>query len=165
MVPFLPLLPFFWLLLEVAGFVIVGRAIGLLATLALVVLGAFVGSALLRLQGVLLLRRLQSSLAAGEPPAAGMVDAACLALAGVLLIIPGFAGDIVAFLLLLPPVRRILLRWIEFRMARDGSIVFGRGGGGGGRSSRTTIIDGEFTTLDDDPTAGKGRPDNHLPPS
>lgn len=157
----LPLIPFLWLLLEIAGFVIVGRAIGVLATLALVVLGAFIGSALLRLQGFLLLRRLQTSLAAGEPPAAGVIDAAAFALAGLLLIIPGFFGDLVALVLMLGPVRRWIARWIQFRLSRDGSIRFGRGGGGGRQGPDPTIIEGEFTTLDEDPPR---EPRDRLPP-
>ena len=61
------MLPVFALLLplaEIASFVIVGRAVGLAATLALVLLGFVIGSFLLRRQGISILRRMRRWLAA-----------------------------------------------------------------------------------------------------
>lgn len=97
-------------LIEIAGFIIVGDAIGLWATLALVIGAAIAGGVLLRLQGIVTIRRVQAALARRQAPVVEMFDAFCLMIAAVLLIIPGFFSDIVALLLLLPPLRGLLRR-------------------------------------------------------
>jgi len=92
-------------LIEIALFIVVGRAIGLLPTLALVVLAALAGALLLRQQGLEAVNRLRTNMSAGTIPGRTMFDAMLIGLAGLLLIIPGFFGDAVALVLLLPPVR------------------------------------------------------------
>ena len=92
-------------LIEIALFVVVGRAIGLLPTLALVILAALVGGMLLRQQGLQVISRLRTNVSAGTIPGRTMFDAMLVGLAAVLLILPGFLSDIVALVLLVPPVR------------------------------------------------------------
>lgn len=99
--PILLLLP----LIEIAGFVIVGGEIGVFSTLALILLTGMAGILLLRRQGFDTLRRAQARMNQGEPPVREVFDGICLALAGVLLIVPGFLTDIIGVLLFLPPVR------------------------------------------------------------
>ena len=91
---------------EIAVFVVVGNAIGVLATLALTALAMLLGAALLRRLGLVALKRAEASLARGENPIGDVFDAACVALAGVLLILPGFLTDVLALMLLLGPLRR-----------------------------------------------------------
>jgi len=91
---------------EIAAFVAVGRAIGVFATLALTAAAMAVGVALVRYLGVDALRRAEASMARGESPAGAAFDAACVALAGVLLIVPGFLTDVLAVLFLIRPLRR-----------------------------------------------------------
>ncbi len=69
-------------LTEIAVFIEVGEALGLLPTLAIVVLTAVFGAALLRRQGLHTLRRAEASLARGEAPLAEVFDGVCLLLAG-----------------------------------------------------------------------------------
>jgi len=92
-------------LMEIALFILVGRAIGLLPTLALVVLGAVAGALLLRQQGLGVVSRLRSNMNAGTMPGRTMFDTMLIGLASLLLIVPGFFSDAIALILLLPPVR------------------------------------------------------------
>jgi len=100
-----------WLLIEV------GSRIGALTTVALVVLTALAGGALLRWQGFETLRRAQASLAQGVPPAVELVEGALLVAAGALLLTPGFLTDAAGFGLLVPAwrhaaARALLRRWL-----------------------------------------------------
>lgn len=105
------LVPLFILLLplaEIAGFILVGRRIGLFPTLALVLLSAVAGIVLMRVQGFGVLARLRRSGQEGHAPGKELLDAAMILIAGILLLIPGFLSDIVGLALFLPPVRALL---------------------------------------------------------
>lgn len=102
----IPLLLLAFVLLEIAGFIIVGRAIGIAATLGLVLLAAVAGIALLRGQGFGVMRRIREDVNAGVMPGAALADGAMILLAGILLIIPGFVSDVIGLLLFVPAVRR-----------------------------------------------------------
>lgn len=110
-----PLLSLFVILmpiLEIAGFIIVGKAIGLWPTLALVILGAFLGLMILRGIGLGMFRKLSASRQSGTAPAEDIVHGVMLGLAGILLFLPGFITDIIGLLLLLPFVRKAI--WARF---------------------------------------------------
>ncbi len=92
-------------LVEIALFIVVGRAIGLFPTLALVILAAIAGGLLLRQQGMGVVERLRNNVSAGTIPGRAMFDTMLIGLAGLLLILPGFLSDAMALLLLLPPLR------------------------------------------------------------
>ena len=91
---------------EIAGFVVIGGRIGVLATILWVVLTAMLGLALIRRQGLDALGRARAALRRGESPTAELADAALVSLAGVLLLLPGFVTDAFGLVLALPPVRR-----------------------------------------------------------
>ena len=95
-------------LVEIATFVVVGGAIGLWWTLAAVVGMGVVGAMVLRLQGLALLNDISGAMRQGVLPGRAIADAMMVAVAGVLLIVPGFFSDLVALVLLIPPVRRAL---------------------------------------------------------
>jgi UPF0716 protein FxsA len=101
----------------------VGQAIGLVPTLAILLLDGFVGAALARSQGRAAWARFNRALAEGRVPAAETFDGAMIILGGALLLAPGFITDAVGFLLLLPPTRA-LLRGAIARMARR-RVTFG----------------------------------------
>ncbi len=117
---------------EIAGFVLVGEAIGVLGTLGLVLLGMVAGVALLRHHGVETLMRVRSELAANRPPARPLAEGAILALASLLIILPGFLTDIAGVLLFVPLVREGLWRRfknkVEVRSAHAGRPSASRGG-------------------------------------
>src|SRR5438552_14519879 len=95
-------------LAEIFVFILVGEAIGAGPTVALVALSALAGAAILRHQGFAVGRRLRAEVERGELPVAAAFDGACIFLAGLLLIVPGFITDLVAVLLLVPALRGLL---------------------------------------------------------
>jgi UPF0716 protein FxsA len=95
----------------------VGQAIGLVPTLAILVLDGFVGAALARSQGRAAWERFNRALAEGRVPARETFDGAMIILGGALLLTPGFITDVVGFALLLPPTRALLRAFVS-RMAR-----------------------------------------------
>ncbi len=102
--------------IEIAGFIIVGKEIGVLATLALIILSMFVGFILLRIQGITLLAKMQHELSAGRIPDRELAHGALLILAAILLIIPGFVTDIIGLLLFIPQIRDLLWKWVSKKM-------------------------------------------------
>ncbi|KPF42957.1 FxsA family protein [Rhizobium sp. AAP43] len=110
-------------LFEIAGFVLVGSAIGVLPTLGLVILSAMLGFALLRIQGAGILQRLQDEAKRGVDPGRQLVHAALLVVAAVLLIIPGFLGDIIGLLLFIPVVRDLAWRLVRPRVIVRGGFT------------------------------------------
>lgn len=126
-------------LVEIAGFIVVGDAIGLWPTLALVVLAALAGGLLLRLQGIATIRRVQAALARRQAPVVEIFDAFCVMIAAVLLIIPGFVSDAIALLLLLSPVRSLLRRRMK---------VYAPPPPSGGPPGDGPVIDGDYREID-----------------
>ncbi len=103
---------FFGPLIELYVLIRVGASIGALSTILLCVLTAVLGGVIIRYQGLQLLWQARAQLAAGMPPMATTLHGAMLALAGLLLFVPGFVSDALGFLLLVPAVRRaIIARW------------------------------------------------------
>jgi len=92
-------------LLEIAVFIQVGGWLGLWPTLALVVLSAMIGAWELRAQGLATLARARAVIDAGEVPTREIFDGACLLIAGVLLLTPGFVTDALGLLLFVPLTR------------------------------------------------------------
>ena len=115
-------------LIEIAGFVVVGSEIGVLATIALVILSGVAGSILLRIQGFGVLTRIRAELEAGRDPGRELAHGAMILLAGILLLIPGFVTDIVGLLLFVPPVRDLVWRFLKRRVVVSGSFSAGFGG-------------------------------------
>jgi UPF0716 protein FxsA len=137
---------------EVFIFLEVGSVIGTWPTVGLIVGTAVVGGLILRWQGLQTLARARRQLAANRLPVAEMAEGAALALAAVLLLTPGFFTDALGAVLLLPPLRRTLLRRLLARLAphaRDAAA--GRAGGGGPAAAGDggRVIDGEYRVLDD----------------
>lgn len=140
----LPLLLLGLPLLEIAGFVLVGRQIGVLATVALVIASVIAGSILLRWQGFGVLTRIRRDVEAGRDPGRQLAHGVMIIIAGILLIIPGFFTDIAGLLLFLPPVRDLGWRLVRDRVRVVGDFGMFRGGGfngGGGRRRGGPTID------------------------
>lgn len=131
---------------EIAAFVLIGGEIGVLATLAWVFLAALAGMMVIRLQGVATALQLQAALSRNELPARALFDGACVTIAGMLLLFPGFVSDAVAILLLLPPLRALAFHLIARRVAAHVSVT--RAGAPPGR--RGVVIEGEYSTVDPD---------------
>ena len=104
-----------FLLAEIAGFILVGEALGVVPTLALVLLGIVAGIAILRHQGFETLMRVKADVAADRTPTRSLADGAAIAVAALLIAIPGFVSDAIGLLLLLPPVRSAAIRTVRNR--------------------------------------------------
>jgi UPF0716 protein FxsA len=96
----------------------VGHAVGVLNTLALLILISVVGAWLAKREGLGVLRRIQRSIEAGRVPGTELVDGFLILLAAALMLTPGFLTDIVAIFLLLPPVRAVVRRQLRRAFAR-----------------------------------------------
>jgi UPF0716 protein FxsA len=101
----------------------VGHAIGVLNTLALLILVSIVGAWLAKREGIGVLRRMQAALNAGRVPGVELIDGFLILLAAALMLTPGFLTDIVAILLLLPPVRAGVRHQLRRRFARRVEIL------------------------------------------
>lgn len=145
--PLLALLLLVPVLAEITVFIVVGRWIGVLATLLLFIAIGVIGTLLLKRQGMRALREMQAALARGEPPAEPVAHAALLVLAALLLIFPGFLSDLMALPLLLPPVRRALIRWLGVQAKRRGGFTVWPGGRGPGGPAGGTVIDADYTEV------------------
>lgn len=108
---------------EIAVFIQVGAHIGVGMTLLLVLASAMFGIWLVRTQGFAAATRVQAMIARGESPALGMLEGLALLAAGVLLLIPGFLTDVAAFVLLVPPLRRGILRFYLRRARLESTVI------------------------------------------
>lgn len=95
-------------LAEIAGFVVVGRAIGVWSTLGLVILSGVAGILLLRRQGLHMLRQVSAEGRQGRVPGGTMIHGAMIVVAALLLLVPGFISDIIGLLLFIPAIRQML---------------------------------------------------------
>lgn len=160
-------------IVELAIFIKVGGYIGVLWTLALIILTAIVGVNLLRQQGLSVLMRAGQKMNEGSLPARELAEGFLLALAGALLLTPGFVTDGFGFSLLIPTVRGALVDSVIKMMAGKMQVhthtsgPFGNGGSQSdeevtvhpqrsprpgrsesGSSRRPEVIDGEFRRED-----------------
>lgn len=102
--------------IEIAVFIWVGGHIGIFSTLAATIATALIGLILLRWQGLGLLMDSRAMMARGEVPAKQFAEAMMLAFAGLCLILPGFVGDAIGFILLIPPVRSLIFKHMSRSM-------------------------------------------------
>ncbi len=147
-------------IIEITVIIKVGGLIGVWQTVALIVLTAAAGSALVRAQGFQVLARAQKSLDRGEFPAAAMVDGLALLVAGVLLLTPGFVTDAMGLVLLMPPLRRAIAGWVLRNLLLRGHMHVHAGFGTAQRPPRDDdVIEGEFREIPPDEIGdGRDRP-------
>ncbi|UVK47851.1 membrane protein FxsA [Mesorhizobium sp. AR07] len=157
-ISFLPLFVLALPLLEIAGFVVVGRQIGTLATVGLVLASSIAGAMLLRHQGFSVMTRIRAEMDAGRDPSRQLAHGAMIVLAAILLIIPGFITDIFGLLLFLPPVRDLAWRALKGRVVL--ATNFSTGGFRGRQRDKTIDLDdGDYSRGDD----YKRGPDHNSP--
>jgi UPF0716 protein FxsA len=117
----LPLLVVLFIVVPLAELYVilqVGQAIGVFDTIGLLILISVVGAWLAKREGVGVIRRIQRSVEAGRVPGTELIDGFLILLAGALMLTPGFLTDILAILLLLPPVRVVVRRQLRRVFAR-----------------------------------------------
>ncbi len=92
-----------------------GRWVGLLPTVLLVIFTGVTGAWLARAEGLRVLFQFQQETAAGRLPAQSLQDGLAVLLGGAFLLTPGILTDVVGFSLLFPPTRK----WLQQRMRRS----------------------------------------------
>ena len=135
-----------YLLIEVAGYIDVWPTIGL------VMLTAVVGVALLKRQGIATLTRGVQRAQQGQMPATEMAEGVLLAVAGALLITPGFVTDFVGFTLLFPPSRVAIAKMLMQRVAMSatGMSPPHTRGAESAANDAGNVLDGEFQRKKDE---------------
>jgi len=140
---------------EIYVLIQVGGIIGALPTVVLVLFTAAVGAVLIRAQGLATVARMRQSLDHGELPALELMEGACLLVAGVLLLTPGFVTDTLGFVLLVPALRRALILAVIAtaggRGVRRGPVAqpgARPGADAGTTAGRGRVIEGEFRRED-----------------
>ncbi|HEU5473476.1 MAG TPA: FxsA family protein [Actinophytocola sp.] len=114
---------------EITVLVLVGNAIGLLPTILLLILASVAGVWLLRREGARTITAYQRAMRERRVPHREMLDGLLIAVAGVLVMVPGFVSDVLALALLLPPVRAMVTRRLtaaaerRVRSARQGGAI------------------------------------------
>ena len=117
--------------LEIFLMIKIGGQIGAINTIALIFLTAIIGIFFARIQGVLTLKSGLKNLYQNKIPIYELLSGASIALAALLLIVPGFLTDLIGFLILIPFSRNIILKTLfknktkveETNKTIDGEIV------------------------------------------
>ena len=99
-------------LLELYVMIQVGSEIGILWTIAALIGISVVGTWLAKREGFRIMRSFVETSRRGEVPSREMVQGVCVVVAGLLLVIPGFVGDVLGIVLLLPPVRALITKLV-----------------------------------------------------
>ncbi|MGB0894156.1 MAG: FxsA family protein [Parashewanella sp.] len=103
-------------ILELTLMIHVGTVLGAWNTVALVVFTAVVGGSLVRSQGIEKLKSMREKVALGEAPGLDIIESMMLAMAGIMLVLPGFITDFIGLLFLTPLTRRPIAEYFFKRM-------------------------------------------------
>jgi UPF0716 protein FxsA len=141
-------------LVELLIVIQVGAAIGGWWTAGLLVLDSILGAFLLRVEGRRTWREFRTALEEGRWPGDEVAQGALVIVGGTLLLTPGFLTDVVGFLFLLSPTRRVVSGRLRARVARSATAPGpnaargATGGASGSRPARVRGADGEEVVLD-----------------
>ncbi len=124
-------------IVEIYLFIKIGSIIGAFNTISLILLTAITGIIYARYEGLNTLRSAFTQLVRNELPAYEIISGAIITFAALLLIIPGFATDIIGFLLIFPLTRKIILKKFSKKIKRE-------------KREKNNFIEGEFEDIDDD---------------
>jgi UPF0716 protein FxsA len=105
-------------IVELAIAIQVGRWLGALPTILLLIFESFLGAWIVKREGVAAWRSLVASAESGRPPTRELSDAVLVLIGGTLLLTPGFLTDIVGFLFVIPVTRRLVRRPVSRWLAR-----------------------------------------------
>ena len=122
--------------LEIYLFIKIGVQIGALNTIFLIFVTAIIGIYYAKYEGINTLKAGFSQIVKNEVPAYEIISGAAIAFAAVLLIIPGFATDILGFVLIFPITRKLLLKRLSSRIKK-------------GNEKKNDIIDGNYEDIDE----------------
>ena len=124
-------------IVEIYLFIKIGAQIGAFNTILLIFVTAITGIIYARYEGLNTLRSAYSQIIKQETPAYEIISGAAIAFAALLLIIPGFATDIIGFLMILPVTRKLILKKISTKIKKK-------------QADKNNFIDGDFEDIEDD---------------
>ena len=124
-------------ILEIYLFIKIGSQIGVFNTISLIFITAFIGVIYARYEGFNTLKSAMSQLVKNELPIYEIISGAALAFAALLLIIPGFATDILGLLIIFPLTRKLFFKKISTKYSRN-------------NHKKEDFINGEFKDIDED---------------
>ena len=124
-------------IVEIYLFIKIGAKIGAFSTILLIFITAITGIIYARYEGLNTLRSAYSQIIKQETPAYEIISGAAIAFAALLLIIPGFATDIIGFLIIFPITRKLILGKVSTKIKKK-------------ESDKNNFIDGEFEDIEDD---------------
>jgi len=101
---------------ELAILIEVGTHIGVGNTLLIIVFTGVVGAYLARLQGFIVLTKIQNELNHGNMPNSQLLDAFMILAGGLVLLTPGFITDIFGLILLIPWTRALIKLWTKKKL-------------------------------------------------
>ena len=123
--------------IEIYLFIKIGGAIGAFTTILLVFITAIIGIYYARYEGLNTIKSGLNQLIKNKVPAYEMISGAAIAFAALLLIIPGFATDVIGFLFILPITRKLIFGNLAKHFKKN-------------ETKKNNFIDGEFEDIDDD---------------
>ena len=123
-------------IIEIYLFIKIGSQIGAFNTISLIFITAIIGIYYARYEGLNTLKSGFSQIIKNELPAYEMISGAAIAFAALLLIIPGFATDIIGFILIFPLTRKILLKKFSKNVKQ--------------KNNNQNFIDGEYEDIEDE---------------
>jgi UPF0716 protein FxsA len=135
---------------EVFVFIEVGRAIGWLLAVVLLLATSVLGARLLRIQGRSAVERVSLAVSEHRAPARAALDGALGFLGAALLVVPGFVTDAFGALLMLPPTRTLTRRWISRHYGGRAMSLIATAGRFASRERGARPADVESTVIDDD---------------
>ena len=103
-------------LVEIYLLIKLGQNFGAITSILLVIFTGILGAYLARMEGLRTLFRIQETMGEGRMPGEELLDALLIAIAGLVLITPGFITDVAGFLLLFPFTRTLVKNWLKERM-------------------------------------------------
>ena len=124
-------------IIEIYLFIKIGAQIGAIYTILLIFITAVVGVYYAKYEGLNTLRSGFIQLSKNEPPTYEMISGAAIAIAALLLIIPGFATDTLGFLIIFPLTRRVFFDKFAKKIKSK-------------KTNKNNFIDGEFEDIESD---------------
>ena len=124
-------------LIEIYLFIKVGSYIGAFNTISLILITALIGVIYARYEGFNTLKSGMSQLIKNQLPVYEIISGAALAFAALLLILPGFATDVLGFLLIFPPTRKLFFKKVTKKYSNE-------------NNKKQDFINGEFEDIDED---------------
>ena len=122
--------------IEIYLFIKVGSQIGAFNTILIIFITAFFGVFYARYEGFNTLKSGMSQMVRNELPVYEIISGAALAFAALLLILPGFATDLIGLLIIFPPTRKLIFRKVSTKQKRN--------------NTNQDLINGEYEDIDDE---------------